>query len=1036
MRFSGMMKQGLWLLVGLVGWGWTAGQVPLDSATFGGMRARSIGPAVMSGRIAALDAVAGDPVTMYVGTAGGGVWKSIDGGVRFQPVFDEHPMSIGAVRIDPSNPKTVWVGTGESWTRNTVSVGRGVYKTVDGGDNWEHMGLADSERIARIAVDPKDGDTVYVCATGHLWDSNDERGVYKTADAGKNWERVLHVDADTGCSDLSLDPQDSRILYAGMWQFRRWPWFFKSGGPGSGLYRSKDGGKTWTQLKQGLPAGEKGRIAVAVAPSRPSVVYAVVEAEKTAVYRSDDLGESWEQLNTSFNVGARPFYFAYLVVDPTDYRRVYKPGLTLTFSDDGGRSFTSPFSGGFSGPSFHSDLHALWINPRNPKELILGTDGGVYFSYDRGASWRLSKALPVSQFYVVSHDMDVPYNVYGGLQDNGTWMGPSRSPGGVEAGDWRNIGSGDGFHAYVDPLEPDLVYLEYQGGNIQRWRRSTGENKSIKPYPDEDQPQLRFNWNTPVHLSRSNPGTLYVGAQYLYRSRDRGDSWERISPDLTTNDPEKQRQLESGGLTIDNSSAENHTTIYTISESPLNGDVIWVGTDDGNLQLTRDGGGNWSNLAGRIAGLPPNTWVSRVEAGRFAEGTAYVTFDGHRTGDMATYVYRTQDFGQTWESLVTENLEGYAWVIIEDLENPDLLFLGTEFGLFISADGGLNWARFEAGFPQVAVLDLVIHPRDHDLIVATHGRGVWILDDITPLRGLTPEVLNADLSILPTRPSVMSISTSIQQFPGDGEFVGRNPPEAASIVYYQKRRHIFGDLKVEVFDGEGKLITTLPGGKLKGINRVEWPMRLPPPKLPPSTVLVPVFQGPRVPEGSYDFKLTKGKETYQGRVELVPDARSSHSREDRLLQQRTALELYQNLEQLSYIVEALVDLRDQSRNGAQHLGSEKGKALSAFGDQLDAFRKTLVATSDAGVLSGEEKLREKLSELFGAVNGYDGRPTESELARKQVLAAQQQAAEARFADLASPQHLQAYNRQLEAAGLAPLTAMSREAWEKKQESGQ
>ncbi len=1035
MRARMIASTGVLLTLCLFFSSWLPAQVPLDSAIFGGLRARPIGPAVMSGRITSLDAVAEDPLTIYVGSAGGGVWKSDDGGIVFRPVFDEHTMSIGAVRIDPSDPKTVWVGTGESWVRNTVSVGDGVYRTADGGKTWQHKGLADTERIARIQVDPRKRDTVYVCATGHLWNSNPERGVFKTTDGGENWERVLYVDEDTGCSDLSLDPQDPNILYAGMWQFRRWPWSFKSGGPGSGLYRSKDGGTTWAELKTGLPEGEKGRIAVAVAPSRPSTVYAVVESSDTALYRSDDLGEHWERLNASFNIGVRPFYFAYIVVDPTNHLRVFKPGFTLTFSEDGGKSFTSPFSSGLSGPSIHSDLHGLWINPRNPHELIVGTDGGVYFSYDRGANFRLSKALPVSQFYVVSYDMEVPYNVYGGLQDNGTWMGPSSSPGGVQARDWANIGGGDGFHAYVDPREPDIVYVESQGGNLQRRRRSTGESKSVRPYAEEEGPKLRFNWNTPIHLSSSRAGILYVGSQYLFRSRDRGDSWERISPDLTSNDPEKQRQHESGGLTIDNSTAENHTTIYTISESPLNPEVIWVGTDDGNLQVTRDGGGSWSNVASRVSGVPAQTWVSRVTASRFEEGTAYVTFDGHRSGDMKTYVVRTRDFGRTWESLASDAIEGFAHVVLEDLENPDLLFLGTEFGLFISADGGLHWARFESGFPRAAVLDLAIHPRDHDLIIATHGRGIWILDDLTPLRALSPEVLEADLVLLPTRPARMTLSSGLQEFPGDDEFVGQNPSEAASIVYYQKRRHIFGDLRVEVYDAQGERITTLQGGKLKGINRVDWPMRLPPPRLPPATVLVPVFQGPRVMEGNYSFKLIKGKQTYQGEVALVADPRSRHSTEDRLLQQRTALELYSKLEGLSYLVDSLVDLRDQSRQRGQQLGEKDGQSFLDYAEQLDEFRKTLVATSESGMLSGEEQLREELSELFGAVNGYEGRPTGSELKRKTVLLTRLQSASEHFDELTAPRRLEELNRALQGTEAAPLELLSREAWEKRRQTG-
>ena len=1010
------------------------GQVKIESATFGGLRARAIGPAVMSGRIAAIDAVADDPVVVYVGAATGGVWRSRDGGITFKPIFDDYTMSIGAIRIDPSNHDVIWVGTGESWTRNSVSVGDGVYKSTDGGDNWEFLGLEDSERIARIQVDPNDGNTVYVCATGHLWNANEERGVFKTTDGGETWKKVLYVDENTGCSDISMDLHAPNILFAGMWEFRRYPDFFNSGGPGSGLYRSIDGGETWTELTNGLPEGEKGRIGVSMAPSQPNVVYAIVEAEETGLYRSDDMGASWEQVNTSFNTQVRPFYFAYVVPDPVDPDKVYKPGLTLTVSTDGGKSFNSMFTSAFGGGP-HSDHHALWINPNRTNELILGTDGGVYFSYDGGSTWRLSRAIPVSQFYEISYDMDTPYNVYGGLQDNGTWVGPSRSPGGVRAKDWDLLNGGDGFHVFVDPSDPDYIYVEYQGGNLSRLRKSTGEMKTIKPYEEVDEPELRFNWNTPIHVSPNNPGTLYMGSQYLFRTRDRGDSWETISPDLTTNDPEKQRQKESGGLTKDNSTAENHTTIYTISESPQNAQVIWVGTDDGNLQVTRDDGANWANVVRNVPGLPKNTWVTHVEASRHDEATAYVTFDGHRTGDMTPYVYRTRDYGATWESLVTEDLESYALVIKEDLENPDLLFLGTEFGLWISVDGGQTWARYEAGFPKVGVRDLAIQPREQDLIIGTHGRGIWILDDITPLRALTPEVLAADLAILPTRPAVQTIGGGQGAwFPGNDEFVGQNPSEAAAIVYYQKKRHIFGDLKVEIYDADGELILEIPGGKLRGINRVDWPMRLKMPKMPPSTTLVPVFQGPLVPEGTYTYKIIKGKNTYEGQVELVADPRNPHPLEDRQLQQRTALEIYDMLERLTYVVDAAIDLGEQARARAEQMSGGAARRLNQFADELDEFKAGLVAQK-GGYATEEKQLREYLGDLFGSVNGYAGRPTDAELQRLEALGAQLEEAERKFAEVTSGKDFSRIQSDLEKKELEPLHVMTKEEWEEEKDGG-
>lgn len=1024
--------------------GTVAAEVEIDSNTFGGLEARSIGPATMSGRISAMDAVGPDPLTVYIGAASGGVWKSTDGGLTVKPVFDEHTQSIGAIAIDPKDPKTVWVGTGESWTRNSTSVGDGLYKTTDGGDTWQRVGLENSERIARIQVSPADGKTVWACATGHLWDSHEERGVFKTADGGKTWKKVLYVDADTGCSDLSVDPQDPSILYAGMWQFRRTPHSFSSGGKGSGLYKSTDGGDTWRQLKTGLPTGEKGRIAVTMAPSRPSVVYALVESTDTALFRSDDTGESWRQVNNSFNVQARPFYFAYLVVDPVDHNTVYKPGLMLTVSRDGGKSFNSAF--GFSfGAGPHSDHHALWINPKNPNEILLGTDGGVYMSYTQGRQWRHLKALPVSQLYHVSYDMARPYRVYGGLQDNGTWSGPSAGLGGtIQNRDWWNIGGGDGFWAFVDPKDPDLVFVEFQGGEISRRRISTGEEKVIKPLPGAGEPEHRFNWNTPIHLSPNEPGTIYLGGQFLFRSRDRGDSWERISPDLTTNDLKKQQQQKSGGLSVDNSSAENHTTIFAISESPKNGQVIWAGTDDGNLQVTRDGGARWTNVAPNVTGLPKGTWVSSVEAGRFEEGTAFATFDGHQTGDMKTYVYKTTDFGQTWQPLAAEAtpampamsaMSGYAHVVKQDLVNPDLLFVGTEFGLFISVDGGSRWARFTGKLPKVAVRDLAIHPREGDLIIATHGRGVYIVDDLSPLRKLTREALEADVTMLPSRTAAMAIPAGFQDFPGDDEYMAFNPEESATITYYLKKRHLLGDLKVEVYDANGKLLSTLPGGKRRGINRAAWPMRLPPPKLPPANSLVVGSQftmfGPRVLPGTYTVKLIQGDKTYTSQVEIVPDPRSTHSAEDRAAQNQTVMALYDMLGRLTYVAETVKGLEDGARERAEKLpsGDRLRRQLESLAGSLETFRATLVATSPGGWLSGEEQLREKIAKVYGGVNGYDGRPTQAQTGQVKVLGDQLEKAEAKLESLKNGE-VAAVNRELEKRKLDPLKPKSREEWEK------
>ncbi|MCF6300826.1 MAG: glycosyl hydrolase, partial [Proteobacteria bacterium] len=755
-----------------------AKEVKVDSYTFGGIQARSIGPAVMSGRIAALDATHGDTPIIYVGTASGGVWKSKDGGVGFKPIFDEYNQSIGAIKLDPNNDDKVWVGTGESWVRNTVSIGDGVYLSEDAGSKWKHLGLENTEHIAAIEVSSQDSNTVYVCATGRLWSDSVERGVYRTKDNGETWEKVLYIDNKTGCSDLVINPVNPNILYAGMWEFRRFPDYFTSGGPGSGLYRSIDGGDSWQELTDGLPKGDKGRIALAIAPSEPTTIVATVEAETTALYRSEDMGKTWKNLSESGMVQMRPFYFGELKIDPSDPQRVYKPSFITVVSEDGGKSFSSMFSGGGFGFSTHPDHHALWINEDNPSHLILGTDGGVYVSHNKGGNWRMVGSLPVSQFYHISHDDQWPYHVYGGLQDNGSWSGPSRSPGGIKPGDWQSIGMGDGFWAFVDKTDHNTIYSEYQGGMLLRLNRTLGEVKNINPVARGDEEDLRFNWNTPLMLSSINKGTIYYGSQHLHKSIDRGESWQTISPDLTTDNPKLQRQSSTGGLTIDNSTAENNATIYSIDESPLDGDILWIGTDDGQVHITRNAGKTWVNLTKNIKDIPKGTWVSRISASPHDKAVAHITYDGHRTGDMNTYVFSTDDYGKSWQQLAANDL-GYAWVIKQDTVNSDLLFLGTEFGLYLSLDAGLNWARFKENLPKVAVHDIVIHPTEHDVILATHGRGVYIIDDISPIRALSKDKLQQKLVMLPSRPSVMVEGGALQSFPDPGDFIGANPSEVA-----------------------------------------------------------------------------------------------------------------------------------------------------------------------------------------------------------------------------------------------------------------
>ena len=964
--------------------------VKVDSETISGLGARNIGSAAMSGRIAAVAAVQEGPrLTVYVGAASGGVWKSVNGGTTFKPVFDKQPVqSIGAITIDPKNPKVIWVGTGEAWTRNSVSIGDGIYKSVDGGDNWVNVGLPESERIAKILVDPTESNTVYACVPGKLWSDSDQRGLYKTTDGGKAWVKVLMA---------SLDPQNPKTIYAGMWDFRRQGWTFRSGGnapdapSGSGLLKSTDGGASWTDLDanaaKGLPAKPWGRVAVTVAPSKPNVVYAFIEAAvpKNGLYRSDDGGKTWEARDRSQLMIWRPFYFANLIVDPKNENRLYKPDLSLIVSTDGGASFSN------IGGGAHGDFHDVWIDPANTDHLITGDDGGLWYSYDAGNKWWKAENLPVSQFYHVSVDLDRPYHVYGGLQDNSSWVGESEYPGGITNSRWENMYGGDGFWMFVDPADPDYIYAEYQGGEIGRVNRRTHETRNVKPLPRYREGKLRYNWNTPIHVSATRKGTIYIGAQFLFRSRDFGQTWDRISPDLTTNDPAKQQQEQSGGVTVDNSSAEMHTTIYAIAESPKNPNVVWVGTDDGNLQLTRDGGKTWTNVARGIKGLPPQAWVSSIDAGHFDEGTAYATFDLHMFGDPRPYAYRSRDYGKTWSALVAPDgpVRGYAHVIKEDLANPDLLFLGTELGLWVSLDGGNQWAHYKGGdLPAVAVRDLAIHPRDHDLVIATHGRGIWIVDDITPLRALTPATLASNAVFLKARPIVQRIPAQGGWANGDAAFVGPNPPGDAVITYYQKKRHIFGDLTIEVLDQTGRQVGTVPSSKRRGLNRVTWAMRLPPPKVPSAaSVAFGAAFGPRLLPGTYTVKMSKDKDTYTTPLVLVPDPRAKHTPAERQAQFDLAMKLYNLLGNMTFAVERMngVRLALDDRAGKLPAGDALATRLGAASAAVDELRRKIVATKEGGMITGEERLRENLADLYGNVVFYEGRPSATQVERADAI---------------------------------------------------
>ncbi len=975
---------------------------PLTSSTISGLGARNIGSATMSGRISAVAAnhEPSGKITLFVGAASGGVWKSDDGGTRFRPVFDDQPVqSIGAIAIDPKNSKNVWVGTGESWTRNTVSIGDGIYRSTDSGETWTNVGLPKSERIARILVSPKNSDVVFAAVPGPLWSDSADRGLYQTTDGGKTWNLVLKGgNASTGCADIDIDPSNPDVMFATMWDFRRKGWTFRSGGDGadapsaSGLFRSADGGKTWTEVtpeaSKGFPKKPYGRLTIGIAPSNGKRVYCMIESTESALFVSDDGGASWDRRDKSNWMVWRPFYFANLVVDPKNPDRVFKTDGAMIVSDDAGKSFS--VIGGFVG--MHGDVHDVWIDPTNPQIVISGDDGGMWYSYNGGSKWWKGNNLPVSQFYHVSLDNNDPYRVYGGLQDNSSWVGESAYPGGVGNAQWENMYGGDGFWMFPDPSDPDYIYAEYQGGHIGRVNRYTHETRNIQPQANYNE-KLRWNWNSPIALSPNDKNTLYIGAQFLFRSRDHGQTWERLGGDLTTNDPEKQKQEQSGGVTIDNSSAEAHTTIFSISESPKDANVIWAGTDDGNLQLTRDGGQTWTNVVDKIQGLPKNSWVTWVQASNFAPGTAFAAFDRHTYGDMSPYVYRTTDFGATWTPLVTpqaaKGVRGYAHVIKEDLVKPDLLFLGTEFGLYVSIDAGQNWAQFKGGrFPSVAVHDLVVHPRDHDLVLATHGRGIWIIDDITPWRNLTSDLMAQDVSFVSARPVQQRIDANGGWASGDAAFFGENPPTAAVITYFQKSRHLFGKLKLQVLDPSGRVVDDLPASKRPGLNRVIWSMREKPPRVPPAVqVSFAGTRGPRVLPGTYTVRLTSGDKTVETKLPVALDRRSKFNDADRKAEYDAAMKTVALFNDESSLMDRILALRGATRKAATAAAQDKdlGQAVKDFDSKLDAVRKKIVATTEGGAITGEERLREHTDDLYGAILGYEGKPGDYQVARIEAL---------------------------------------------------
>ena len=883
---------------------------------------RSIGPASMGGRIDDLAVVESNPSTYYIAFATSGLWKTVNNGTTFEPVFDTYSTSsIGDVAVCQSDPNIVWVGTGEPNNRQSSTFGDGIYKSTDAGKTFTHMGLKETQTIARVVIDPKDPNTVYVAALGHLFGPNKERGIYKTTDGGKTWNNIKFINEDTGFTDIAIDPVDNKTLYAASYQRRRTGFGFNGGGPGTGLWKTTDAGKSWTKIEgNGLPEQMLGRIGLDVARSNPNVIYAQIEVgtemgtgvpaesadapgggqggggggggfggqqnrppdpKRSGLWRSDDKGKTWKFMSNENN---RPMYYSQVRVDPTNPEIVYTGGLNFSRSTDGGKTFKN-----LSGVA-HSDHHAIWIDPKDNKHVMVGNDGGLNVSYDQGETFDFINTIAASQFYAVSADMRKPYYVCGGLQDNGSWCGPSaiRTGGGGFGGggggvgitnaDWFRIGGGDGFYTLQDPTDHTIVYAESQNGATNRIDLKTGQSRSIRPRaaqrprggqggPQQAQIQAfiqagggfgganplqsnivpappagetyRFNWSTPIMLSPHNPRTIYLAANKLFRSYDRGDTWTIISPDLTKQvDRRKEAIMGVAGdqpMASKHDGYANNSNITVIGESPVLPGVLWVGTDDGNVQVSKDGGVNWTNVIANIKGAPQGyVQISRVEPSHFDAGTCYVTIDNHRNNDWKPYVFVTRDYGATWTALAN-NLPafGNVNVIREDAKNKDLLFVGTELGVYVSLNGGQAWKRFMTGLPMVRVDDILIHPRDNDVIVGTHGRGIYICDDISPLQQLNEKTLAADVHLFDARPGANWFNdiTLSRYTGGQKMFRGTNPPQGTAISYHLKAAPS-GDVKLTISDITGKVVRTLTATKEVGLNRVQWNLRGDPPPRP------------------------------------------------------------------------------------------------------------------------------------------------------------------------------------------------------------
>ncbi|MGB4845904.1 MAG: hypothetical protein WBP16_15670 [Ferruginibacter sp.] len=920
-----------------------AQKISLDQ--FKDLKPRSIGPAGMSGRVTAIDALYTNPDLIYLGTASGGVWKTENSGANWTPVFDEQStLNIGAVAIQQSNPSVVWVGTGEGNPRNSINIGEGIYKTMDGGKTWKMLGLEKTKNIHRIIVDPNDPNTVYVAAIGNPYGIHPERGVYKTTDGGDSWKLILHTNDSSGCADLVMDPTNPNKLIASMWQHQRTPWSFYSGGKGSGLYITVDGGKNWKKLGKadGIPDGDLGRTGLTIAYNEPSRVYALIEATKNGLYKSDDGGFKWELVNSDKSeVTNRAFYFQDIRVDPKNENRLYNIKQTITMSEDGGKSFKTiiPYNG------IHPDHHAFWINPLDPNLIIDGNDGGIGISRDRGRNWNFNELIPVGQFYHIAVDNKIPYNIMGGMQDNGTWRGPAYTwrGGSIRNFYWENIGGGDGFDAAPDPDNNDWVYSMSQGGNLGKQNVETGERMSIQPPMPNLKTRLRFNWNAAFAQDPFDSKTIYYGSQFVHKSTNKGLTWEVISPDLTTDNKEQQRQDENGGLSVDITGAENYNTILCIEPSAKDKNIIWVGTDDGNVQLSKDAGKTWINFRGKIPGMPLGAWIHQVRASRYNAGEAFVVCNDYRRADFKPYIFRTKNYGQTWERMIDEKkVRGYALCMIQDPVEPNLIFVGTEHGLWISFDNGSTFQQWKNGYPSVSTYDMAIQERESDLVIGTFGRAIYVFDDIRPLRKAAANNGNNFTKKLTVFPAPAAYMARYRAQPGYdwsswGLYEGENRGRGASYSFYIKpdtsKKAKADSALVKIYNQQNELIRTLKYKADTGFNRNSWGFEMKGIRQPGSPKPRPNSGEPRgltVFPGIYKMVITVGKESDSTMIVVnhdpaAPDSKEIYDAKMKMMERldKSTIRLTEVTDRLSEAEETIAKIEGQLKN-------EEGKAIDSL----------------------------------------------------------------------------------------------------------